>query len=164
MPVRVVGRGGESGSRRTFEQTMLVGASQGELTSDSCVTADRGVPGSRVVRCERGSEDLIVDEVATIPGAIGYVDLASANAATAGRLPVTVQRLDGRYPDVSAAATGYPLWTIEYLYTKGEPEDGTVLAALTEYLRGDTAYAELVEAGYTPCATDDRPYPLCDDQ
>lgn len=164
VPVRVVGRGGESGSRRTFEQTMLGGASQGELTSDSCVTADRGVPGSPVVRCERGSEDLIVDEVATIPGAIGYVDLASANAATAGRLPVTVQRLDGRYPDVSAAATGYPLWTIEYLYTKGEPEDGTVLAALTEYLRGDTAYAELVEAGYTPCATDDRPYPLCDDQ
>lgn len=165
VPVRVVGRGGESGSRRTFEQTMLGGASQGELTSDSCVTADRGVPGSPVVRCERGSEERIVDEIATIPGSIGYVDLASANAATADRLPVTVLRLDGRYPDVSAAATGYPLWTIEYLYTMGTPEEGTVLAALAEYLRGDTAYAELVEAGYTPCATTDgRPYLLCDER
>jgi phosphate transport system substrate-binding protein len=165
MPIRLIGRGGESGSRRTFEQTVLDGASQGELTSDSCVTPDRGVPGSPVARCERGSAEEIVAEVASIPGAIGYVDLASANAATAKRLPVTVLRLDGRYPDVSGAATGYSFWTIEYLYTKGTPEDGTVLASLMEYLRGDATYAELVELGYTPCyTTDGHLYLLCDDQ
>ncbi|GAB3460747.1 PstS family phosphate ABC transporter substrate-binding protein [Actinophytocola sediminis] len=164
VPIRLIGRGGESGSRRTFEQTMLGGASQGELTSDSCVTADRDVPGSPVVRCERGSEDEIVAEVATTPGAIGYVDLASANTATTKRLPVTVLRLDGRYPDVSGAATGYPFWTVEYLYTKGTPEDGTVLASLMAYLRDDTAYAQLVEAGYTPCVTTDgHLYLLCED-
>jgi phosphate transport system substrate-binding protein len=164
MPIRVVGRGGESGSRRTFEQTMLGGASQGELTSDSCETADR-VVGAPVIRCERNSEEGLVDEVAATPGAIGYVDLASANQATGDRLPVTVQRLDGQYPDVSSAAAGYPFWTIEYLYTKGSPEEGTVLDSLIGYLRTKTVYAELVEAGYTPCVTTDgQTYLLCQAQ
>ncbi|HEX6356006.1 PstS family phosphate ABC transporter substrate-binding protein [Actinophytocola sp.] len=161
MPIRVVGRGGESGSRRTFEQTMLDGASQGELTSDSCETADR-VVGAPVIRCERNSEEGVVDEVAATPGAIGYVDLASANQTTRDHLPVTVQKLDGQYPDVSSAAAGYPFWTIEYLYTKGSPEEDTVLQSLIAYLRTKTVYAELVEAGYTPCVTTDgQTYLLC---
>jgi phosphate transport system substrate-binding protein len=161
IPIRVVGRGGESGSRRTFEQTMLGGESQGELTSDSCETADR-VVDAPVIRCERNSAEGLVDEVAATPGAIGYVDLATANQATSDRLPVTVQKLDGQYPDVSSAAAGYPFWAIEYLYTKGEPDQGTVLESVIGYLRTKSVYAELVEAGYTPCVTTDgQTYLLC---
>ncbi|OLF09932.1 PstS family phosphate ABC transporter substrate-binding protein [Actinophytocola xanthii] len=163
LPIRIVGRGGESGSRRTFEQTLLDGASQGELTSDSCETADRA--GARVVRCERSSEEEVADEVAGTPGAIGYVSLASADQLTERRLPVTVLDLDGLRPDASSAAAGYPFWAIEYLYTNGVPPNGGVLGSLIGYLTTKTAYADLVEAGYTPCVTTDgQPYLLCQDR
>jgi phosphate transport system substrate-binding protein len=164
LPIRIVGRGGESGSRRTFERTVLGGASQGELTSDSCETADH-IVGARVIRCERTSEEEVVDEVAATPGAIGYVGLSAADRVTAERLPVTVLELDGWQAGASSAAAGYPFWTIEYLYTNGTPADGTVLASLISYLTTKPAYADLVAAGYTPCVgTDGQPYLLCQDR
>jgi phosphate transport system substrate-binding protein len=42
LPIRIVSRGQESGSRHTFEKTTL-GTPEGPLSSDSCETRDRGV-------------------------------------------------------------------------------------------------------------------------
>ncbi|PXY31026.1 PstS family phosphate ABC transporter substrate-binding protein [Prauserella muralis] len=160
LPIRIVGRGQESGSRRTFEQTVL-GASEGALSSDSCERRDRGSP-EPTIRCERSSEAEVLDEVAATDGAIGYVDLSSASAARAQGLPVTALELDGEYPDVNGIAAGYPFWTIEYLYTRGTPEEGSLLARFLGYLRSGTARDELQSAGYTPCVgTDGSLHPLC---
>jgi len=157
LPIRIVGRGQESGSRRTFEQTVLGASSEGDLTSDSCETADR-IPGAPVIRCERNSEAELVDEVASTPGAIGYVDAPSA------RRGLTALALDGERPTVSGISAGYPFWTVEYLYTKGIPPAGSMLAAYLDYLRGGSSGAALSAAGYTPCTgKDGQPHLLCHD-
>jgi ABC-type phosphate transport system substrate-binding protein len=163
LPIRIVGRGGESGSRKTFEQTMLGGLPEGALTSDSCETANRS-PTSPTILCERGTEAEVLDEVSSTPGALGYVDLPSANEAKVAKRPLTVLRLGTQYPDVSSISAGYPFWTIEYLYTNGEPAAGTLLASFIDYLHSGTARAELADDGYTPCiGKDGQPYLLCHD-
>jgi phosphate transport system substrate-binding protein len=163
LPIRIVGRGQESGSRRTFEQTVL-GAAEGALTSDSCETADRG-PDAPVIRCERGTEAQLLDEVVVTPGAISYADLPTANEAAAAERALTVVRLDGRRPGVSAISAGYPFWTIEHLYTKGNPTEGLLLAAYLDYLRGSTARAALQTSGYLPCVgKDGQTHLLCRDR
>jgi ABC-type phosphate transport system substrate-binding protein len=157
LPIRIVGRGQESGSRRTFEQTVLGATSEGDLTSDSCETTDR-IPGAPVIRCERDTEAQLIDEVAATPGAIGYVDLPSARAG------LTVLSLDGERPSVPGISPGYPLWTIEYLYTKGIPAAGSMLAAFVDYLRSAAGGTTLTTAGYTPCTNKDgQPHLLCHD-
>lgn len=160
LPIRIVGRGGESGSRTTFEQRVL-GRSEGPLTSDTCDDADR-VEHADVVRCERGSERMVLDEVARTRGAIGYVDVPSANDARSEGRDLGVVELDGDYPDPGNIPDGYPFWTIEYLYTKGEPDSSPLQSGFLEYLRSGTARDELHSAGYVPCMRkDSRLHALC---
>ncbi|NIJ10257.1 ABC-type phosphate transport system substrate-binding protein [Saccharomonospora amisosensis] len=160
LPIRIVGRGQESGSRQTFEATVL-GASEAGLSSDSCEDADRG-SGSPLIRCERSTEAQVVAEVADTAGAIGYVDLPSAIDARTDGHPLTVVRLGDRYPDANNIEHGYPFWAIEYLYTRGAPDDGSVLRGFIDYLRSGTARAELRETGYTPCiGRNGVPHRLC---
>lgn len=160
VPIRIVGRGHESGSRRTFEREILR-HSEGPFTSDSCDT--RETPGtSTVIRCERSSEEEVIKEVSQTEGAIGYVDVPSANQARAKGLPLTMVKLDGNYPDPSNIPNGYRFWTIEYLYSKGYPDHDSVLKSLTDYLSTGTARDELQSAGYLPCVRKDgRPERLC---
>lgn len=148
LPIRIVGRGQESGSRRAFEQTVLGATSEGALTSDSCETTDR-IPGAPVIRCERGTEAQQINEIASTPGAIGYVDLPSAGPG------LTTLSLDGERPSVSGISAGYPFWTVEYLYTKGIPPAGSLLAAFVDHLRGPASGTALTGAGYTPCTGKD---------
>ncbi|MCT2586099.1 PstS family phosphate ABC transporter substrate-binding protein [Actinophytocola gossypii] len=149
LPIRIVGRGQESGSRRTFEQTVL-GAAEGALTSDSCERTDR-IPDAPTIRCERSTEAQLLDEIAVTPGAIGYADLPTAREAEEAGRAVTVLRLDDREPGVSGISAGYPLWTVEYLYTKRDPTEGSLLDAYLDFLRSSTARAELRTSGFTPC-------------
>ncbi len=159
LPIRIVGRGQESGSRRTFEKTVLGTTSEGDLTSDSCESTDR-VPGAPVIRCERDTEAQLLEELAATPGAIGYVDLPSARA----RSGLTMLSLDGERPSVSGISAGYPFWTIEYLYTKGVPTGGSLLAAFIDHLRDPDTGAALTEVGYTPCTgRDGQQHLLCHD-
>ena len=75
---------------------------------------------------------------------------------------MTVVQLDGHYPDVTTVGAGYRFWTVEYLYTKGVPSNGSVLKRFLDYLASPTARAELQDAGYTPCvAKDGLLDPLC---
>src|SRR5690606_39079620 len=137
----------------TFEQKVL-GRSEGALTSDTCDGADR-VDDADIVRCERGSERQVLEEVSSTRGAIGYVDVPSAGAARADGRELSVVELDGTYPDVGTVQDGYPFWTIEYLYTKGDPDSAPVQSGFLEYLRSGTARDELHSARYVPCLRKD---------
>ena len=53
VPIGIVGRGQESGTRKTFEQKVLGGA-EDRLTSDSCRAPERD-PSAATSRCERGT-------------------------------------------------------------------------------------------------------------
>lgn len=150
IPIRVVGRGQESGTRKTFEEKVL-GTAEPGLSSDDCRTPIRD-PHAAVVRCERGTTDDLLRAVGDTPGAIGYADVPAAKIAAAGS-QVAMAKLDDRYPDVTSIDAGYRFWTVEYLYTKGVPENDSLLKQFLDYLRSSTARAELQDAGYTPCVT-----------
>lgn len=149
VPINIVGRGQESGSRQIFESQVLHG-SEGELSSNSCARQDRPVRAP-TTRCERGSTADVVQLVASTPGAIGYADIPAVDQATAAGQPLTTVKLDDAYPDVSYIPRGYPFWTVEYLYTKGTPDADSLLRKFIGYLRDDSARAALQDSGYTPC-------------
>ncbi|GAA3571814.1 substrate-binding domain-containing protein [Amycolatopsis ultiminotia] len=151
LPIRIVGRGQESGTRSTFEHKVL-DAAEPALSSDDCRTP-RFPPAAGVVRCERGTTAELLQAVGETPGAIGYADGPAAKLASGQGGKVTVAQLDGRYPDVTSIDAGYRFWTVEYLYTKGVPENDSLLKLFLDYLRSSTARAELQDAGYAPCVT-----------
>lgn len=146
-PISIVSRGGESGTRRTFEEEVL-GHSEPGLTSDDCETPRDDGNASSVIRCERSATDELMDEVNHVSGAIGYAELSVANTYE----NVTTVKLDGYAADVATVESGdYPFWTVETLYTYGEPEDGSLTQAFLDYLSEDTAQNILREHGHEPC-------------
>lgn len=86
----------------------------------------------------------MLHEVASIPGSVGYAEVAQArNTAN-----VTEVRLDGVPATItSVRKRAYPFWTTEYLYTYGCPASGTPAAGFLRFMR-PTAEANLRLAGY----------------
>jgi ABC-type phosphate transport system substrate-binding protein len=166
VPISIVGRGQDSGTREVFEKQVLQ-AGEPSLTSDDCRTKNRA-PDARVVRCERNDNAEVIQEISTTAGAIGYADVASIRKAredgTVDRT-ITALTLDGKAFDASTAVeSGYPFWTVEYLYTKGRPDPDSLTANFFAFVRGDPiAGVRLTEAGFTPCKTPERRFQeLCD--
>jgi ABC-type phosphate transport system substrate-binding protein len=162
LPIRIVGRGQESGTRELFERTVL-GTGESGLSSNECLERDRN-PGAPAIRCERDSNTEVVREISETPGAIGYADAPSVTRARKENA-LTALALDGRVFDAAAGVdSGYPFWTVEYLYTRRPPEAGTLLASFLDHVRHDDgARLRLKEAGYLPCTTaEGTALELCD--
>jgi ABC-type phosphate transport system substrate-binding protein len=157
MPIRVVARGAESGTRATFEKKVL-GGPEPTLSSADCVHKDRD-PSSAVIRCERSSTPGVLAAVASTPGAIGYAEVwqAARNPAVA---PVMLGGLD---PTVYTAQLrdGYPFWNIEYLYTYGKPSYQAPASGFLRYMTTPTAKDVLRSLGFTPCSDQGQTLPLC---
>jgi phosphate transport system substrate-binding protein len=99
LPIRIVSRGSESGTRRAFEARVL-GLPEEPLSSDDCITKNRN-PGSSVVRCELSTTPAQLQEVNTVPGAIGYAEASAA--ATYGN--INLVQLNGSAPDIHQVRT-----------------------------------------------------------
>lgn len=153
LPIRLVGRGSESGTRQTLERYLL-NKSEGVLSSNDCLTRDRG-PFAPTTLCERDTTEQLVGAVAATPGAIGYADVANTTTKQAVRADKIVPiDLDGHAPDIDSLPA-YQFWTVEHLYTKGTPPPGTAIEAFLEYLARDPAQTAMASAGYTPCVLKD---------
>ncbi|MET8155159.1 substrate-binding domain-containing protein [Sphaerisporangium sp. NPDC005289] len=165
LPIRIVGRGQNSGTRQLFERQVLgPGTGEGLLSSNSCLEKDRN-PAAPVIRCERDDNAEIIQKISTIPGAIGYADEVSiAEARGAGS--VTALTLDGRaFASATAArpGEGYPFWTTEYLYFRGPLEPGSLKASFVEFVRSHVrAQARLSATGFQPCTASPATRELCD--
>ncbi|MFC6084620.1 PstS family phosphate ABC transporter substrate-binding protein [Sphaerisporangium aureirubrum] len=160
LPIRIVGRGEDSGTRKLFEQQVL-GTPEGPLSSDLCLEKDRA-PDAPVIRCQRDQNSEIVRKITEVPGAIGYSDAQSLIEARRAN-QVTALTLDGRAFDTSTAVdSGYPFWTVEYLYTKSDPTPGTLTATFLNFtLHHPQSRSHLTESGFRPCTTPDSPLQLC---
>ncbi|HEY6423558.1 MAG TPA: substrate-binding domain-containing protein [Pseudonocardiaceae bacterium] len=162
LPIRIVGRGQDSGTRELFEKKVL-GATEGSLSSNDCLTRDRD-RRAPTIRCERTTNIEVVRQISQTPGAIGYADAMSvAEARKTNAIRALI--LDGRVFDVSAGVnSGDPFWTVEYLYTRTVPGSGTLLAGFSSYLRLHMGARGLLrDAGYLPCAAaDGTRLVLCD--
>ena len=160
LPIRIVGRGENSGTRQLFEQQVL-GSGEGPLSSDECMEKDRN-PQAPVIRCERNDNAEIIQKISTIPGAIGYADALSVREERRAN-KITALTLDGKAFDVSTAIeSGYPFWTVEYVYLKSEPKPGSLTARFLDFVRKhDRARVRLTESGFSPCTTPQGPLELC---
>jgi phosphate transport system substrate-binding protein len=148
VPVRLVERSADSGTRTAFEQRVLGKVPGFGRNSNDCTTPlPNTAPG--VVRCERSSTTEALDTVADVPGAIGYSELGAA----AGRNDVVVLRIDGYPATLDGVIHGaYHYWETEYAYTYGEPAADTLAAGFLRYLT-ELAGKDVVRAhGHRPCS------------
>jgi len=77
---------------------------------------------------------------------------------------VTALTVDSKAFDVNTVIeSGYPFWTVEYLYSLGLAASDTLQARFVDYLRkNDVARVRLNGSGYIPCNTaDGAPLELC---
>lgn len=161
LPIRIVGRGQESGTRELFEQKVLRAAEPG-LTSNECLTNARD-HRAMVIRCERNANAEVVQKISETPGAIGYTDAPSIAQARKNHA-VNALTIDQKAFDTNTVIeTGYPFWTVEYIYARRAPTPNTLLANFIDYLRrNDSARLRLSGTGYVPCTTPDgAPVDLC---
>lgn len=161
MPIRIIGRGHDSGTRQLFEQKVL-GTGEPELSSNNCLEKDRN-PAARVIRCERNGNADVIREISAIPGAIGYADAASlVEERRAGT--VTALTLDGETWDpATAVESGYPFWAVEYLYTRQRPRPGSPAAGFLQFAREHPlSQVRLTAATFKPCVTKEGLEELCE--
>ncbi|MBB5957293.1 ABC-type phosphate transport system substrate-binding protein [Saccharothrix tamanrassetensis] len=152
VPIRLVGRGVESGIRRKFEDRL--GAPEPPLSSDDCENATRP---ARVVRCERGTARQVLDVVDRVAGSVGY---AVASDATPYSHVIRL-KIDGREPDFGLAeSSGYPFWSVLRLHTRGAPSKD--VASFLRFLGGEAAGGMMLREHYLPCSTGGIRSPLCE--
>jgi ABC-type phosphate transport system substrate-binding protein len=153
MPVRIVARTSGSGTRHTFDSKVL-GGGEPSPSSYDCVTRN-ALPSSPVIKCEVDSTKTLLQRVNSIPGAIGYAQITDASSYP----NVERVKINGWDPDIGAIeGNSYPYWTVEQLYTHGQPPSTSLTAAFLSYMSSDTAKDILRSDAYTPC--NDRAQPL----
>jgi phosphate transport system substrate-binding protein len=156
LPVRLVGRPGDSGTRRTLENRVLGGRWEPVRNSDDCKGVAGGAPAG-VIRCERPTTDDVLNAVAETPGSLGYSELQAAS----GHEGLLLLRIDGHAATVEAADHGaYPFWETEYAYTHGEPDAHSLAASFLRYLTNEVGRDIIRSHGQRPCIELENPV-LC---
>lgn len=140
-----VGRTTDSGTRATFEDTVLGSGSTAFTAARPCGTAD-GKSGRPGACTEQTTMDLL-NYVNATPNAIGY--------AEADALPlfpnVGIVPVNGYVPTLDNVLDGsYHFVATEYLYTAGKPAGLT--ADYLRFLTDDAMTAQLRGHGYIGCS------------
>jgi ABC-type phosphate transport system substrate-binding protein len=149
-PVVLVSRDSGSGTRQAFEKRVLHGTGLPRNSND-CRTP---LPGTQteVMHCEVSETDAVIDRVAEIDGAIGYVELGAAIEAEE-RGDVELLRIDGQGASLNAADhSAYPFWETEYAYTYDEPEADSLVAGFLRYLTNEVGRDIIRQYEHRPCA------------
>ncbi|RKT84747.1 ABC-type phosphate transport system, substrate-binding protein [Saccharopolyspora antimicrobica] len=158
LPIRLVSRDSNSGTRKTFETHVLdadpsddVPGREPRITSDDCLVFD---PGVVPARCERDSTSALLEKVASTPGALGYAEAK----ATESLDEVVRLRIGGQSATLEGADQGtYPFWETVYGYTYSEPEPGSLAASFLRYLTRDVGMDVIESHGHLPCAQLENP-------
>jgi ABC-type phosphate transport system substrate-binding protein len=149
LPVHLVSRDANSGTRQVFQRRVL---REGEMANSSVDCVHKDYPSAPVTRCELDSTDQVLAQVARLPGAVGYSEL---NLATRAR-GVRVLSLDGSAPSVDAiehGRSGYPYREIEYAYTYGSPPADSLASSFLTYLSRGNGQDIIRTHGHVPCWT-----------
>jgi len=147
LPISIVARTSTSGTRRTFDSTILGGATEPAASSYNCRTKNI-IPSSPVIRCEVGDTGTLLQRVDAIPGAIGYAQTSDADSYA----NVEKVAINGWGAGIGPVEQGaYAFWTVEHLYTYGQPAAGSLTAAFLAYMSTVTATDILHGDDYTPC-------------
>ncbi|WP_414497262.1 substrate-binding domain-containing protein [Streptomyces sp. CRN 30] len=149
LPVVLVSRGAESGTRQIFQERVLREWEKAPSTSLDCGPDDHAE--DTVTRCELSGTRAVLDAVAAQPGAIGYSELtlAQERSADVRRVP-----LGGDLPDlrrIEAGGSRYPYKDIEYAYTYGTQEPGSLAAGFLASFDEPAGQQVIRDKGHLPC-------------
>jgi phosphate transport system substrate-binding protein len=151
LPIRIVSRYPDSGTRRAFDQYVLHGATEPQPSSFDC-TDKNEIPDSPVILCQEPTTQALLQSVANVPGAIGYGESSDADSYTGqGVQQVELNGLQATFGNVGTGSGKYPFWTVEYLYSYGAPASGSLAGKFLTYMGSYTAKDLLRLDGYTPC-------------
>lgn len=154
VPVRLVGRSPNSGTRQAFERQVLGHWESGPNSRD-CESTGDGSAGPP--HCHQSSTDNVLSAVARIDGAIGYSELGSAS----NHNDVVVVRIDGhRAARDDAVHHAYPFWGTEYAYTYEEPKADSLVASFLRYLTKEVGKDVIRSHGNLACTDLENPV-LC---
>jgi phosphate transport system substrate-binding protein len=154
--IRIVGRSTDSGTRQALEQYVLSSTpgtrvGQVDATSDSCRERLPGVSARLPIVCERGSTGDLIDRLANLDDAIGYADVSDVEQATG----VKKISLDGRNATLGDIRDhDYPFWTVEYVYSHGPPEPGSLPDAFKNFLLSPEGRSTMTDFQYHACVGD----------
>ncbi|NKY13018.1 substrate-binding domain-containing protein [Streptomyces somaliensis] len=154
LPVVLVSRNSNSGTREVFQRRVLQGYEPASSSRDCRVKTD---PAARVLRCEVDSTQQAMAAVAEIPGALGYSELRAGQSVRGlHRLA-----LDGRTPSIDdVAESGYPYREIEYAYTYGRPPANSLVSSFLDYLVRGSGQGVISTHGHIPCMSPEG-LPVC---
>lgn len=146
LPIRLISRDANSGTRDLFRRIILGGRGEPAFTSRDCVHKDS--EQDKIVRCELGSTSEVLKTVVALPGAIGYSELSAA-ANTKGLHTV---RIGGQAPSVDAIGDNrYRFTAIEYVYTKGPQAADSLTTSFLNFVITGSGQALLDDFGHLPC-------------
>jgi ABC-type phosphate transport system substrate-binding protein len=158
VPVRIIDRDADSGTRATLEQRVLNQVEPGENSSD-CVNREQGSPNG-VIRCRMSTTTDLLHTVAQTPGAVGYSELGAAQANN----NVFTVSIDGRFATLqNVEDNAYPYWQTEYAYTYSEPQPDSLAASFLRYLTNQVGMDIIRFNGDSPCSDMANPA-LCQPQ
>ncbi|QXE38078.1 substrate-binding domain-containing protein [Streptomyces sp. GMY02] len=146
VPVRLVSRNPDSGTRTVLEQKVLAkGQRLLATTVRSCVE----IPAKEAGRCEVKDTSTLLRTVAATDGALGHSELGAARRST-DVIPV---RIEGIEPNSASVTQNlYPYWDTEYAYTYKTPPAESPAAAFLRFLSANESGAALLrEKGFQPC-------------
>jgi phosphate transport system substrate-binding protein len=128
--INVINRPASSGTRATFEKTIM----NGVKVNDSIGTAQD----------TNGSVETAVNST---PGSISYLAMSYLVGDKANSLTkLKINNVDPTTENISAGK--YPFWAYEYMITKGEAKGAS--KAFIDYIAGDDFANKVKEMGYIP--------------
>ncbi|WP_415947347.1 PstS family phosphate ABC transporter substrate-binding protein [Streptomyces sp. KLOTTS4A1] len=147
LPVVLVSRNSNSGTRGVFQRRVLHGFEPAASSADCRRKLD---PGAEVLRCELDSTQQVLDTVAELPGAIGYSELRSGTDLK-GLHRVS---LDGHAPALDGISdSAYPFREIEYAHTYGRPPADSLASSFLNYAMRGSGQDVVRTHGHLPCYT-----------
>ncbi|MFE6282530.1 PstS family phosphate ABC transporter substrate-binding protein [Streptomyces sp. NPDC057877] len=147
LPIVMVSRGDDSGTRQVFQDRVLKHWEDVPSTSLDCGTPPSS--DSSRTRCELGSTREVLNKVAARPGAIGYSELRFAEDHD----KLALVALDGHKADINLIAQGatdYPYRDVEYAYTAPSPE--ALTTSFLDYLETGGSREIVEDGGHLPCS------------
>ncbi|MFE0627346.1 phosphate ABC transporter substrate-binding protein [Streptomyces sp. NPDC058864] len=146
LPVLLISRNADSGTRDLFRRHVLGGHGEPAFTSRDC--RNRNSPDDEVIRCELDSTGQVLETVARLPGAIGYGELRAATASPG----LHTLAINGRTPTPAAIGdSSYPFTEIEYAYTYDRPATGSLAASFLTYMIRGAGQDVVRSHGHLPC-------------
>ncbi|WP_374718598.1 phosphate ABC transporter substrate-binding protein PstS family protein [Parageobacillus toebii] len=127
--INVINRPASSGTRATFEKTVM-----------------KDVKINEAIGTVQDSNGAVEQAINSTPGSISYVAMSYLIGE---KKDLKTLKIDGVEPTIENIKTEkYPFWSYEYMITKGEPKDA--VRGFIEFVKSDEFASKVKEMGYIP--------------